>query len=89
MKGCRNNIIDTPAPPIFREVERIHSRGLVLLHWTPRGGPMPPDPYVPGPRAPHGLKPIVYINKVDRKSRPDMASTHLDLFFELAPPRAG
>lgn len=86
-KGCRINIIDTPGHADFSgEVERILSTvDSVLLLVDAGEGPMPQTRYVLSHALRMGLKPIVYINKVDRKEAdPVMAlNATFDLFFEL------
>ena len=86
-KGCRINIIDTPGHADFSgEVERILSTvDSVLLLVDAGEGPMPQTRYVLSHALRMGLKPIVYINKVDRREAdPVMAlNATFDLFFEL------
>lgn len=86
-KGYRINIIDTPGHADFSgEVERILSTvDSVLLLVDAGEGPMPQTRYVLSHALKMGLKPIVYINKVDRREAdPIMAlNATFDLFFEL------
>jgi len=86
-KGCRINIIDTPGHADFSgEVERILSTvDSVLLLVDAGEGPMPQTRYVLSHALRMGLKPIVYINKVDRKEADPVVALNatFDLFFEL------
>jgi len=86
-KGCRINIIDTPGHADFSgEVERILSTvDSVLLLVDAGEGPMPQTRYVLSHALRMGLKPIVYINKVDRKEADPVLALNatFDLFFEL------
>ena len=86
-KGCRINIIDTPGHADFSgEVERILSTvDSVLLLVDAGEGPMPQTRYVLSHALRMGLKPIVYINKVDRKEADPILALNatFDLFFEL------
>ena len=86
-KGYRINIIDTPGHADFSgEVERILSTvDSVLLLVDAGEGPMPQTRYVLSHALKMGLKPIVYINKVDRKEADPVLALNatFDLFFEL------
>ena len=86
-KGCRINIIDTPGHADFSgEVERILSTvDSVLLLVDAGEGPMPQTRYVLSHALRMGLKPLVYINKVDRKEADPVLALNatFDLFFEL------
>ncbi|GAB1428964.1 hypothetical protein MASR2M17_23990 [Aminivibrio sp.] len=86
-KGYRINIIDTPGHADFSgEVERILSTvDSVLLLVDAGEGPMPQTRYVLSHALKMGLKPIVYINKVDRKEADPLMALNatFDLFFEL------
>ena len=86
-KGHRINIIDTPGHADFSgEVERILSTvDSVLLLVDAGEGPMPQTRYVLSHALRMGLKPIVYINKVDRKEADVSAALNetFDLFIEL------
>ena len=82
-KDIRINIIDTPGHADFGgEVERIlcMADGVILLTDASEG-PMPQTKFVLGKALSQGLKPIVIINKVDKKdSRADVV---LDEVFDL------
>lgn len=86
-KDFKINIIDTPGHSDFSgEVERV--LGLVnsvLLLVDANEGPMPQTRFVLSQALKLGLKPIVIINKVDRKGAdPDRAlNLTFDLFVEL------
>ncbi|MDI9371039.1 MAG: translational GTPase TypA [Synergistaceae bacterium] len=86
-EGCRINIIDTPGHADFSgEVERVLSTvDSVLLLVDAGEGPMPQTRYVLSQALGMGLKPIVYINKVDRKEADPQAALNatFDLFLEL------
>ncbi len=86
-KGYKINIIDTPGhADFFGEVERILSTvDSVLLLVDAGEGPMPQTRYVLSHALGIGLKPIVYINKVDRKEADPLAALNatFDLFLEL------
>ncbi len=81
------NIIDTPGHADFSgEVERVLSMvDSVLLLVDANEGPMPQTRYVLMRALRLGLKPIVIVNKVDRKgATPELAlSKTFDLFIEL------
>lgn len=81
------NIIDTPGHADFSgEVERILSTvDSVLLLVDAGEGPMPQTRYVLSHALRMGLKPLVYINKVDRKEADPVLALNatFDLFFEL------
>jgi GTP-binding protein len=85
--GYLINIIDTPGHADFSgEVERVLSMvDSVLLLVDANEGPMPQTRYVLMRALRLGLKPIVFVNKVDRdKSRPQLAlDKTFDLFIEL------
>ncbi len=81
--GVKINIVDTPGHADFGgEVER--ALGMVngvLLLVDAAEGPMPQTRFVLGKALARGLKPIVVVNKVDRKdARPDAV---IDLTFDL------
>ena len=86
-KGYRINIIDTPGHADFSgEVERILSTvDSVLLLVDAGEGPMPQTRYVLSHALRMGIKPIVFVNKVDRKEADPLMTlnTTFDLFFEL------
>jgi GTP-binding protein len=81
------NIIDTPGHADFSgEVERVLSMvDSVLLLVDANEGPMPQTRYVLMRALRLGLRPIVIINKIDRKgARPDYAlNKTFDLFIDL------
>ena len=87
-RGVKINIIDTPGHADFSgEVERVISMadGCLLLVDSV-DGPMPQTKFVLRHALKYGLKPIVVINKIDRKSsriREVLGFTQ-DLFLELA-----
>ena len=81
------NIVDTPGHADFgSEVERVlRAIDSVLLLVDAVEGPMPQTRFVLKKSLELGLKPIVVINKIDKKAA-DPHRTHeevLDLFFEL------
>ncbi len=86
-KGVKINIIDTPGHADFGgEVERVLRMAdgcLVLVDAAE--GPMPQTRFVLGKALELGLKPIVLINKIDRKdARPnDVLNEMYDLFIQL------
>ena len=80
-KNVRLNIVDTPGHADFGgEVERILSmvEGVVLLVDAAEG-PMPQTKFVTAKALALGLKPIVVLNKVDKKDA-DPDSAHNDVF---------
>ena len=86
-KGYLINIIDTPGHADFSgEVERILSTvDSVILIVDANEGPMPQTRYVLQHALSIGMRPLVFINKVDREGAdPDRALNQtFDLFFEL------
>ncbi len=86
-KDVKINIVDTPGHSDFGgEVQRILKMvDSVLLVVDAVEGPMPQTKYVLKNALALGLKPIVVINKIDRKgSRPEtVLDMVLDLFIEL------
>ncbi len=86
-RGYRINIVDTPGHADFSgEVERVLSMvDSVLLLVDAAEGPMPQTRYVLMRALRLGLRPIVIINKADRKGAdPDRALNQtFDLFLEL------
>ncbi|MFA5070671.1 MAG: translational GTPase TypA [Patescibacteria group bacterium] len=86
-KGTKINIVDTPGHADFgSEVERVlRSIDSVLLLVDAQEGPMPQTKFVLKKSLELGLKPIVVINKIDKKAaRPEW--THekvLELFMDL------
>jgi len=86
-QDIRINVVDTPGHADFGgEVERVLSMadGVILLVDAAEG-PMPQTKFVLSKALSIGLKPIVIINKVDRKdARPDEAVNEVfDLFVNL------
>ncbi|HLP43855.1 MAG TPA: translational GTPase TypA [Candidatus Nanoarchaeia archaeon] len=86
-KGTKINIVDTPGHADFgSEVERVlRSIDSVLLVVDAQEGPMPQTRFVLKKSLELGLKPIVVINKIDKKAA-DIARTEEDvlgLFLEL------
>ena len=86
-KGVKINIVDTPGHADFGgEVERaLNMVDGVLLLVDAAEGPMPQTRFVLKKALALGLKPIVVINKVDRKdARPDeVVNLTFDLMVEL------
>ena len=86
-KGCLINIIDTPGHADFSgEVERILSTvDSVILVVDANEGPMPQTRYVLKHALSIGMKPLVFINKVDRSGADPQGALNstFDLFFEL------
>jgi len=87
-KGVKINIIDTPGHVDFSgEVERVMGMadGCLLLVDSIEG-PMPQTKFVLRQALGKGLKPIVVINKIDRKNSRIVEVVRLaqDLFLELA-----
>jgi len=86
-KGVRINIVDTPGHADFGgEVERV--LGMVdgcLLIVDANEGPMPQTRFVLKKALEKGLRPIVFVNKIDRaRVEPEKALDKvLDLFLEL------
>ena len=88
-KDININIIDTPGHADFGgEVERVldMTDGVILLIDASEG-PMPQTKFVLGKALNLGLRPIVIINKVDKKdSRPDEVLDEIfDLFVSIWP----
>jgi GTP-binding protein len=86
-KGTKINIVDTPGHADFgSEVERVlRSIDSVLLVVDAQEGPMPQTRFVLKKSLELGLKPILIINKIDKKAA-DPARTEeqvLELFLEL------
>ncbi len=86
-KGTKINIVDTPGHADFgSEVERVlRSIDSVLLVVDAQEGPMPQTRFVLKKSLELGLKPIVVINKIDKKAA-DIHMTEegvLGLFLEL------
>lgn len=86
-KNYRINIIDTPGHSDFGgEVERVLSMvDSVLLVVDALDGPMPQTRFVTQKSFNYGIKPIVVINKIDRKNaRPNWVIDQIfDLFVHL------
>lgn len=86
-KGYLINIIDTPGHADFSgEVERILSTvDSVILIVDANEGPMPQTRYVLQHALSIGMKPLVFINKVDRDGADPNGALNktFDLFFEL------
>ncbi|MDD4984762.1 MAG: translational GTPase TypA [Dehalococcoidales bacterium] len=87
-RGIKINIIDTPGHADFSgEVERVISMadGCLLLVDSV-DGPMPQTRFVLRHALKYGLKPIVIINKIDRKTSriKEVLRFTQDLFLELA-----
>jgi len=86
-KGTKINIVDTPGHADFgSEVERVlRAIDTVLLLVDAQEGPMPQTRFVLKKSLELGLKPIVVLNKIDKKaSRPKEALDEiLELFMEL------
>jgi GTP-binding protein len=86
-KGVKINIIDTPGHADFGgEVERVLRMAdgcLVLVDAAE--GPMPQTRFVLGKALEVGLRPIVVVNKIDRKdARPhEVVNEMFDLFLQL------
>ena len=85
--GCRINIVDTPGHADFGgEVERgLSMVDSVLLLVDAVEGPMPQTRFVTNKALQAGLRPILVVNKVDRRgARPDWAVDQtFDLFDRL------
>ena len=82
-KQTKINIIDTPGHADFGgEVERVlcMADGVILLTDASEG-PMPQTKFVLGKALSQGLKPIVIINKIDKKD--SRANEVLDEVFDL------
>mgnify|MGYP001558849534 CR=1 FL=1 len=86
-KDTKINIVDTPGHADFgSEVERVlRAVDCVLLLVDAVEGPMPQTRFVLKKSLELGLKPIVVINKIDKKAaEPDRVHNEiLELFFEL------
>ena len=86
-KGYLINIIDTPGhADVSEEVERILSTvDSVILIVDANEGPMPQTRYVLKHALSIGMRPLVFVNKVDRDGAdPEGALNQtFDLFFEL------
>jgi len=86
-KGTKVNIVDTPGHADFgSEVERVlRSIDTVVLVVDSQEGPMPQTRFVLKKSLELGLKPIVFINKIDKKAAriAEVEEEILELFMEL------
>ena len=86
-KDCKINIVDTPGHADFSsEVERvIKTVDTVILLVDSAEGPMPQTRFVLEMALRHNLKPILFINKIDKKDAriDDVVNMTFDLFCEL------
>jgi GTP-binding protein len=86
-KGIKINVIDTPGHADFSsEVERvIKSVDTVILLVDSSEGPMPQTRFVLQKSLEMGLKPILLVNKIDKKDEraEEVVNMVFDLFFEL------
>ncbi|MFW5794389.1 MAG: translational GTPase TypA [Bacillota bacterium] len=86
-KGTKINIVDTPGHADFSsEVERIMSTvDTVILLVDSSEGPMPQTKIVLQKSLHLGLKPIVFINKIDKKDErtKEVVDMCFDMFLEL------
>ena len=86
-KGVKINIVDTPGHADFSsEVERIMKTvDTVILLVDSAEGPMPQTRFVLEKSLEVGLKPILFINKIDKKdARPEeVVDMTFDLFLSL------
>ena len=86
-KDYKINIVDTPGHADFSsEVERvIKTVDTVILLVDSAEGPMPQTRFVLKKALEHNLRPILFINKIDKKdARPEeVVNMTLDLFCEL------
>jgi len=86
-KGTKINIVDTPGHADFSsEVERIiKTVDTVLLLVDSSEGPMPQTRVVLEKALQHGLRPIVFINKIDKKDQrsDEVVNECFDLFVDL------
>ena len=82
-KGVKINIVDTPGHADFSsEVERIMKTvDTVILLVDSAEGPMPQTRFVLEKSLEVGLKPILFINKIDKKDA--RANTVVDMTFDL------
>lgn len=82
-KDVKINIVDTPGHADFgSEVERVLKMvDCVILLVDAKEGPMPQTKFVLSKSLKHGHKPIVIINKIDRKDQ--QAEKALDQVFDL------
>jgi len=86
-KGYKINIVDTPGHADFSsEVERImRTVDTVILIVDAKEGPMPQTRFVLKKALEQNLRPILFINKIDKKdARPkEVVNMTFDLFMEL------
>ena len=82
-KGVKINIVDTPGHADFSsEVERIiKTVDTAILLVDSSEGPMPQTRFVLKKALEHGLKPILFINKIDKKD--ERAEEVVDMAFDL------
>ena len=86
-KGIKMNIVDTPGHVDFSsEIERISKTvDTVVLLVDSAEGPMPQTRFVLKEALKYGLKPILFINKIDKKDAraEEVVNMTFDLFCEL------
>lgn len=86
-KGYKMNIVDTPGHADFSsEIERIiKTVDTVVLLVDSAEGPMPQTRFVLKEALKNGLKPILFINKIDKKDAraEEVVNMTFDLFCEL------
>ena len=86
-KGIKMNIVDTPGHADFSsEIERIiKTVDTVVLLVDSAEGPMPQTRFVLKEALKYGLKPILFINKIDKKDArvEEVVNMTFDLFCEL------
>ncbi len=86
-KGYKMNIVDTPGHADFSsEIERIiKTVDTVVLLVDASEGPMPQTRFVLKEALKNGLKPILFINKIDKKDArsEEVVNMTFDLFCEL------
>lgn len=86
-KGIKINIVDTPGHADFSsEIERIiKTVDTVILVVDSKEGPMPQTRFVLSEALKCNIKPILFINKIDKKdARPDaVVDMTFDLFLDL------
>lgn len=86
-QGYKINIVDTPGHSDFSsEVERIlKTVDTVILLVDSSEGPMPQTRFVLQKSLSYGLKPILFINKIDKKDQraEEVVDMTFDLFVEL------
>ena len=85
--NIKNNIVDTPGHADFSsEVERIlKTVDTVILLVDSSEGPMPQTRFVLNKSLEQGLRPILFINKIDKKDQraEEVVDMVFDLFVEL------